>query len=374
MLLLRRICFRCWCGVAFLTLASCQSETLVPPKEPAAAAESRTSVALRVLVMNDQPLAEAIERLRGEWREQSGGELTATSKPWAEVAAAEAIDADMIVFPTRYMGELCVRRQLRPVRKSVLEDKAVDLADVFPLVRLRLISWGGQAMALPLGVDFANGSGPPDRRPGLRLLIVAAPQAVSPNRMGDLFDPESMKPRLTEPAFADALVQLSKSDAADNAKANASRVPVLGVGDRLAAVTSSSRNAASAFKLLAWLATPDVSSQLAGAGDGTMPVRRSLASSPTWYDAKLNASERTDLGKTLGSALSGNECLIVPRIPGVDEYMAALDQAVTDVAVDKVEPAEALKKASAQWEKITDARGRESQRQAYLKHLGIIEP
>jgi hypothetical protein len=215
------------------------------------------------------------------------------------VVAAEAIDADVIVFPTRYVGESCVRDWLRPVRTSVLEDKKVELADVFPLVRLRLIRWGGQVMALPLGIDLAVGADPLDHRPGLRLLAIAAPQAVSPNRVGDLFDPETMKPRLTEPTFVDAFQLLSKSDAANDTTAKASRTPVLGFGDRFAAVTSSSRNAASAFKLLAWLATPDVSSQLARAGDGAMPVRKSLASAPAWYDAKVNASERADLGKTL---------------------------------------------------------------------------
>src|SRR5258708_23033263 len=119
MLLSRRICVRGWCGVAFLTLASCQRGSPLPPKEPAAAAaESRTSVALHVLVVNDQPLAEAIERLRGEWREQSGGELTATPKPWGEGAAAEAIDARGVVVPTRDKGQLCWRRRPRPRRAS----------------------------------------------------------------------------------------------------------------------------------------------------------------------------------------------------------------------------------------------------------------
>src|SRR5689334_11026295 len=115
MLLLRRICVRCWCSVALLTLASCQSEAPAPSKKLAAAAEPGTSVALRVLVVNDQGLAEAIGRLRGEWHEVSGGELTAAAQAWSQIAGAEKLDADVIVFPTRYMGELCVRGWLRPV-------------------------------------------------------------------------------------------------------------------------------------------------------------------------------------------------------------------------------------------------------------------
>jgi hypothetical protein len=357
-----------------VVFAGCQGEPAAPPKQPSTStSESPTSVALRVLVVNDQPLAEAIERLRGEWREESGGELTASSMPWKDVAAADKVDADAIIFPTRYMGELCVRGQLRPVRKSVFDDKMLDLADLFPLVRRQLISWGGQVMALPLGIDLPSDSSLLDQQSGVRLLAQIASHIVSPDRVGDLFDPETMKPRIAEPAFVDAIKHLSESKPGKDADPppTARRVPVLGVGDRLVGVVSSSRNAASAFRLLAWLASPDVSSQLVTVGDRALPVRKSLESSAKWYDQKLGAGERAELGKTLEATLSGNECLIVPRIPGVDQYMAALDQAVKNVVADKADPAAELHKAAERWEQITEAHGRESQRQAYLKHLGI---
>ena len=63
---------------------------------------------------------------------------------------------------------------------------------------------------------------------------------------------------------------------------------------------------------------------------------------------------------------------MIPRIPGVDEYVAALDDAVK-AALGKVAPQAALQQAAARWEKITDAHGRETQRDAYLKHLEITE-
>jgi ABC-type glycerol-3-phosphate transport system substrate-binding protein len=151
------------------------------------------------------------------------------------------------------------------------------------------------------------------------------------------------------------------------------RVPLLGAGGRLAAVTSSSRNAASAFKLLEWLASPEGSSQLARAGQGTMPVRKSLESSPAWYDPALSAGERADLGKALETTLSQPKCLILPRIQSVDEYLAALDQAVSDVVTGEHTPEAALEKASRRWDEITDQTGRDAQRRAYLKHLGLNE-
>jgi multiple sugar transport system substrate-binding protein len=148
---------------------------------------------------------------------------------------------------------------------------------------------------------------------------------------------------------------------------------VFGFEDRLIAVSTASRNGASAFKLITWLASPEISTQLARAGNATMPVRRSLVSSSAWYDAGLNSDDRAKLAEALTRALSGEKCLLVPRIPGVDEYMTALDTAVKASLVDKAPAKAALQKAAERWEQLTDRYGRDSQRQAYWKHLGISE-
>jgi hypothetical protein len=311
--------------------------------------------------------------LRGEWAERSGGELQASAKPWQEVLGQKAIDADLIVFPSRYLGELCLRDWLRPIRPNVLESEDLQASDFFPLLRHKLILWGGQVMALPLGVEPAGLSEATERHPALSLLAEAAPTAISKERLGVLFDSDTMKPRIAEPAFVDALSRLAQSNNGNKSAGptNAVSIPVLGYSDRLIAVTTSSRNAASAFKLLEWLAQPDTSSQLARGGDGMMPVRRSLASSPLWYNPSLSAGERADLGKTLEAALSQRDCLLIPRMPGVDAYLAALDQAVTDAVFDGASPQAVLEKAAQRWEQITDSHGREAQREAYLKHLGI---
>jgi hypothetical protein len=313
-----------------------------PPKPPAA---PTPNVALRVLVVNEVGLAEAIERLRGEWAERSGATLSATTSPWSDLAEAKTVDADLVIFPTRYLGEFCTRGWLRPVRKNVLESNELNADDYYPLVRQQLITWGGQVMALPLGIDFPIGSQSFNRWPGAALLARVETGVIGADREAELFDPKTMKPRIAELPFVAALNELSADHDRGGAKA-LSRVPVLGVGDRMAAVTSASRNAAGAFKLLAWLASSDISSQFARAGNGTMPVRVSMASSSSWYDQKMTASERNDLGKLLQQTLGGRQCLVVLRIPGVDEYLEALDDAVKSVAFDRVDPQTALVRQS----------------------------
>ncbi len=342
--------------LAACTLVSCSSEPPAAP-QPANLAAPPPSVALHVLVVNEPELAAAIGRLRGEWRERFGGNLLAETKTWQDVAAADAIDADLIVFPTRYLGKLATRGWLRPVRKNVLDSADYDAADVFPLARRDLVTWGGQVMALPISIDL----------PTEGLLVRVAPAALSNDRQGVLFDPETMRPRIAEPAFVQALSM-------SNDAAELGSVPVLGVDDRLLAVTTASRNPATAFRLLGWLASAEISTQLASAVGGPMPIRHSLAKSSAWYDPRLNAAERNELAIRLEQALNSDRCLLVPRIPGIDDYLAALDEAAASVQAGNAEPLAALEAASTKWDAITDLLGRDKQRAAYLKHLNITEP
>jgi len=362
-------CLRCLLVGATFALTGCpRAET--PPRAPTT---PRPSVALRVLVVNEPGVAEALNRLHGEWAERSRGEVTATHRSWKEVAAANSIDADAIVFPSRYLGELCVRGWLRPVRPNVLESEEFNADDLFPLVRRELIKWGGEVMSLPLGLDVAIPGLPLPNHPGIRLLAQAAPALVAGEREGVLFAPASMKPQIDEPPFIAALSRLaeSKDAKADTETDSAQAIAVFGFDDRLVAVTTASRNGASAFKLIAWLASAETSAQLATPGDRLLPVRRSLASSATWYGESLNTSQRSELANKLDAAMSGEKCILVPRIPAIDEYMTALDKAVESASSKKVDAIAALQHAAERWEQITDSHGHEKQRKAYWKHLGI---
>ena len=107
-------------SLAYLLIAGALLTTGCPRerKQTAAPAASRASVALRVLVVNEPAVADAVNRLRGEWAERSSGELSASSKSWKQVSAAQQLDADVVIFPSRYIGELCVHGWLQPIRAS----------------------------------------------------------------------------------------------------------------------------------------------------------------------------------------------------------------------------------------------------------------
>jgi hypothetical protein len=262
------------------------------------------------------------------------------------------------------------------MRSSVLESKEFNIGDVYPLVRRELMRWGGEVMALPLGVQLMIPGKASAQHPGLGFLAVAAPNAVSSAREGVFFDPRTMKPRITDPVFVDALQRYSVPElAARTAENDSSRfVPVLGFGDRLMGVSSESRNVASAFRLAAWLASADISTQLNTPGERMLPVRRSLAASSLRRNRAQPSGERAEVAKTFDDALNAEECLLVPRILGANAYLAALDQAARTPVANKAAAEAALQKVAEQWEQTTNAHGRDAQRKAYLKHLGISEP
>jgi hypothetical protein len=394
---------------------------------------------LRLLVVNEPDLAESIGRLRGEWAERGGGSIAAQSKSWSELAAANPIDADVIVFPARYLGALCVEGRLRPMRDSVLHGKLYNADGVFPLARQKLGAYGGEVMALPISVLMpivsypdswlvTTGNATPNTWseyqeliarvhaipsffppqesistwPAIMLLARAAAYACHPHQEAALFDPESMQPRIAEEPFVRALDEWrneliliaqanetggSSSAAADNAndrlvwaelpgsehtfnrstseweslQGDPHRVPLLADG-WLVAVTTTSRNAATAFELAAWLVS-------------ALPVRRAQFAARTRGAANsLFWASESGIARSLESALNRNDALVVPRVPGVDEYLGTLADAVRKGLDGEEAAATALQNAARKWNEITDRFGRAAQRTAYLKHLGIREP
>lgn len=383
-----RVTFRLWRYLVVLIAlhAPCvgctKSANRAKEPSPETAIDPATSLTLRVQVVNEPGLEHAINRLRGEWAEQGIGTMSASDVAWADVAKSDQLDSDVIIFPSRYLGDLCSRGWLRPLRTNVLESDNLKLEDFFPLVRQALMKWDGKVMAAPLGVDLIWGDVHRDENPGVLLLARAAPRIVSNDRLGALFDSPTMKPRITRPEFVAALEDLVESQQTETGgqptpeisrQSSGNQVPVVGYSDRLGAVSTSSRNAASAFKLLEWLARADVSTQFARAGLGALPARKSLASSPSWFPTEMTPDEQSRIAEKLAVTMNKEAALVIPRIPAIDDYLSALAEAVALSTTRSESPQAALERAAKRWEEITDAYGRESQRDAYLKYQGISD-
>jgi multiple sugar transport system substrate-binding protein len=77
------------------------------------------------------------------------------------------------------------------------------------------------------------------------------------------------------------------------------------------------------------------------------------------------------LTELVSASLSSDSAVLVPRVPGIDEYLVALGKAVNASAAGEAGAAAALKAVADQWEVITERLGRDEQVRAYRRHLGI---
>jgi len=110
---------------------------------------------LRLLVVDDPGLAEAVER---QWRARAEGGIE-----MRQMTADELLDkrrgrlgADAVVYPSGLIGELAERRLIVSIGDDVVNDKAESgprfaRRDIFELIRQREIAWGEQVYAVPLG-------------------------------------------------------------------------------------------------------------------------------------------------------------------------------------------------------------------------------
>jgi ABC-type glycerol-3-phosphate transport system substrate-binding protein len=146
-------------------------------------------------------------------------------------------------------------------------------------------------------------------------------------------------------------------------------VPLLGIAGRLAAVTSTTADAGQAQSFLVWLASREMSPLVGPSSSETTMHRDSHLADPTRWASGLDAAA----AKSYADALKQSTALqrfVSLRLPGRDEYLAALDKAVQSAVAGQQSCADALAAASARWQEITAARGLEKQRQALHRSLG----
>ncbi len=420
-----------------LTVSGCSKKTVEVGDLPSQPVATRAAVKLNVLVIDDEKLAAGINLLRGEWSERSGGQIEVAEMSTDEFLAAEKLAADLVIYPSRYVGTLVGHKWLRVVRETLLTNPRFGFSDLLPLVRNRSIRFGEKIYGLSLGspplmiacpsdslplggINLQTGL--PLRSPHLRYrwavesLVRGVSYTELKNDPAVLFDPQSMKPRIESPPFAKGLDEMltvyrsrnfgkdnpfgiawptSHSYETDGAIAiqflpfpkapevyRASRgswevneatgsVTMLGFSGRSVSVLRASRNSASAFKLLVWLTSGEPAIQLSQRSDATIWFRTSQVSqSQKWLDRK-NAAE--GVAAEVTALLSGENCFLLPRIPGIDDYLQTLDHQIELAVHGEQSARETLALAAEQWQAITKQLGTQKQRAAYRQHLGFAD-
>jgi ABC-type glycerol-3-phosphate transport system substrate-binding protein len=219
---------------------------------------SLSGVELKLVVVDDPGLAEAVRLLRGEWQGGTGAKLEIVEQTSAELLGAKELAADAVIYPVECLGELAQRDWLAPVPKATLDDPTLAWLDIFEADKSRLATWGTEAYAIPFGAplltlcyradllkqldreppetwteyqelvelladrDKLGDAAPPADQPwfaaaeplaegwaGPTLLARAAAYAKHQNHYSTLFDMESMAPLIAGPPFVKALDELA---------------------------------------------------------------------------------------------------------------------------------------------------------------------
>lgn len=148
-------------------------------------------------------------------------------------------------------------------------------------------------------------------------------------------------------------------------------VPLLAVSGRMVSVTATSSYQESAENMAAWLSGSEFSTQISPASRNTTMFRISQEPEVAKWVGDVREGGLQQYVAVLRKTMERPRYSQGVRIPGRQEYLAALDQAVLDALQGNKKPEEALAAAAAAWDKITAGRGLESQRGALQRSLGL---
>ncbi|MGW8258069.1 MAG: hypothetical protein ACWGMZ_11325 [Thermoguttaceae bacterium] len=148
-------------------------------------------------------------------------------------------------------------------------------------------------------------------------------------------------------------------------------VPFLSISGLSGVVSRESAEKDAAFQLLLWLSSAQNSVQTSARSPATTLFCRSQTKQPrAWVEKTVSALAAAKYAEITAKTLR-REQWIALRIPGREEYLATLDQAVRAAVRGELTPSEALSKAAKKWQQITEKIGVEQQRKAYLLSLGL---
>ncbi len=435
---------------------------------------------LRVLVVDDEPLGEAIAR---QWIARTESKIDVQHATYERIASAQRLPADVVVFPSSLLGQLAERGLIAPIPSETLRGGEFDERDVFGQVRMAEVRWGRQPAAVPLGspqlllayredLFEALDLQPPETWEDYQHLVE---QLRDPNALGDfkpespeawqptaeplapgwasrlllaraaayvthrdqvaaLFHPDTMAPLIAEPPFVQALEELASANKGQPERLTAAqtleqlaagkaglaigfpeavavsssksetltklrfaplpgsakiynfpvgewesrrdgeptRAALVGIPGRQAAVSASAKQGQAALNFLVWLSSGEISGRTSPTSPATAPFRKSqLAETGRWLG--LEDQSANSCAGALEQSLSQQRSVMSLRIPGNQEYLAALDEAVEAVVAGKQPSAEALKSAADKWEQITDRLGRDKQQLAYRRSLNVAD-
>ena len=125
-----------------------------------AAQDDKPFEGMKVVVVTQEgrSIGGPVEDYAPEWEELTGGEVELQQFAWADLFEKTITSlstgsgaSDVLIFPAPCSGDYMASGYLDPVPQETLD--AVDMDDVIPLYRDRIIAWGDTTYALPYDGD-----------------------------------------------------------------------------------------------------------------------------------------------------------------------------------------------------------------------------
>lgn len=415
------------CLLAAVNGAGCGEPGAAPSDGAVVAQPARKQAELRILSVDDPAFGKTARLLRGEWNARHGGSFRVETTTWESLGSAAAIDADVVVFPARRLGEMVQRDWLREMRQLALDDNGLS-ADAFAVVRERELVYAGKLYAAPLScevlllgvpreLNLELGDGPLTwtqlqtqleqlgaAKPSLRLsaqadhplsclVLAAAASFAGPAADGRLFfDAATMRPKIAAPPFHRAvetvtriapwLVLPGQGDPADRGDVAWRSVPAAaeiydpaGRSWRRASIETATVVFAGAGGRLASVTTAtrntaDAFRLVGWLGSGAA-AEQLTPTAP--FTAALTPGSATEFRSRTAAALAAEHSVQLPRILSIDDYLTSLEAAMTKAIAGALTPEQALQQTADEWEATTERLGRQRQQAAYLGHLTPLE-
>jgi multiple sugar transport system substrate-binding protein len=107
---------------------------------------------VKLLVVDDPPIAAEIEQLRAEWKARTGTAVVVTQATSDEIEAASTPPAaDAVVYPSRLLGTLAERAWIAPLPADFAAHRELAWSDTFELSQVAETNWNKTPHAIPFG-------------------------------------------------------------------------------------------------------------------------------------------------------------------------------------------------------------------------------
>ncbi|MBD0864615.1 MAG: extracellular solute-binding protein [Rhodobacteraceae bacterium] len=148
--------------------------------------------------------------------------------------------------------------------------------------------------------------------------------------------------------------------------------PFLAFGGWQLAVPASSNNTAAAWNFVAEVTSPEVSGKaIITANTGVNPYRLSHYENTDNWSSIFSPAEAASYLSAQRASLDAPNVALDLRLPGFFSYTEVLEIELSRALAGEVEPQQALDTIAAEWNKLTDEFGRETQLAAYRASMGL---